>query len=325
MQTRRALLKSTAGITLAAGAAAALPSAVLAKAPIIGHQAAGFYRLKLGDYEVTALSDGTVAMPMAKIYEGIEEKDAEAYLAGYFQKNPTETSVNAFLVNTGDRLVLIDAGTGNVMGPSLGRIVANIEAAGYKTDEIDDVILTHIHADHSGGLTTANGERVFGNAVLHVNEREAQFWLQADEKAKADAGLGPQIVQAGKNIGPYREAGKFETFADNDAPIPGFASILRPGHTPGHSAIVVESRGEKIVFWGDIVHGDVLQYDRPDVTVEFDVDQKRAAATRAIAFAEAADRKYLVAGAHHAFPGIGHVRRDDTNYDWVPLLYSANY
>jgi glyoxylase-like metal-dependent hydrolase (beta-lactamase superfamily II) len=324
MQTRRALLKSTAGITLAAGAIAALPSSVLAKAPIIGRQAAGYYRLKLGDYEVTALSDGTVALPMAKIYEGIEEKDAEAHLAGVFQKNPTETSVNAFLVNTGERLVLIDAGTGDLLGPSLGKLVSNIEASGYKASEIDDVILTHIHADHSGGLTVGD-KRVFENAVLHVNEREARFWLKADEAAKADAGLGPQIIQAAKNIGPYIEAGKFETFGDDAAPLPGFGSVLRAGHTPGHSAITVESKGEKIVFWGDIAHGDVLQFDRPGVTVEFDVDQKQAAATRAIAFAEAADRKYLVAGAHHAFPGIGHVRRDETNYDWVPLLYSANY
>lgn len=324
MQTRRNLLKSTTGLALAAGTLSLLPSTVLAKAPIIGRQAAGYYRLKLGNYEITALSDGTVALPMAKIYEGIEEKDAETYLAGYFQKNPTETSVNAFLVNTGERLVLIDAGTGNLMGPSLGKLVSNIEAAGYRASEIDDVILTHIHADHSGGLSI-NGKPVFENAMLHVNEREERFWLKADAKAKADAGLGPQIAQAEAAVGPYIAAGRFKTFGDNAAPIPGFASVLRAGHTPGHSAIIVESKGETILFWGDIAHGDVLQYDRPEVTVEFDVDQKQAAATRAVAFAEAADRKYLVAGAHHAFPGIGHVRRDETNYDWVPLLYSANY
>lgn len=324
MQTRRALLKTSAGLTFAAGAIAALPSAVFAKAPIVGKQAAGYYRLKLGDYEVTALSDGTVTLPMAQIYEGIEEKDAETYLAGYFQKNPTETSVNAFLVNTGERLVLIDAGTGDLMGPSLGKLVANIEAAGYKASEIDDVILTHIQADHSGGLSR-NGRRVFENAVLHVNKREADFWLKADAAAKSNAVLGPQIAQAEAAVAPYIAAGKLETFADDAAPVPGFASVLRKGHTPGHSAILVENKGEKIVFWGDIAHGDVLQYDHPEITVEFDVDQKQAAATRAIAFAEAADQKYLVAGAHHAFPGIGHVRRDETNYDWVPLLYSANF
>jgi glyoxylase-like metal-dependent hydrolase (beta-lactamase superfamily II) len=324
MQTRRNLLKSSAGIALAAGVITALPSTVLAKAAIIGRQAASYYRLNLGDYEITALSDGTVKLPMAKIYRNIKETDAEAYLEGHFQAGDAETSVNAFLINTGEKLVLVDAGTGDLMGPALGKLVANIEASGYKTSEIDHVILTHIHADHSGGLVIG-GKRVFENAVLHVNQREADFWLKADAKAKVDKVLGPQIAQAEKCVGPYVEAGKFETFADDAAPIPGFGSVLHAGHTPGHSGIIVESKGEKIIFWGDIAHGDVLQFDQPEVTVDFDVDQKAAATSRAIAFAEAADQKYLVAGAHHAFPGIGHVRRDDSNYDWVPLVYKAGY
>jgi glyoxylase-like metal-dependent hydrolase (beta-lactamase superfamily II) len=320
MHTRRTLLKTTAGMALAAGTISVLPSAALAGAPIVGRQAPGYYRLKLGDYEVTALSDGTVDLPMAKIYEGIQEKDAEAHLAGYFQSNPTETSVNVYLVNTGDRLVLIDAGSGNLMGPALGKLVANIEASGYRADQIDDVILTHIHTDHSGGLSL-DGRRVFENATVRVNSREEDFWL----KGQAGDALENYVAEAKASVGPYIDAGRFETFADNAAPVPGFRSILRPGHTPGHSAIVVESNGETIVFWGDITHGDVLQYDRPEITVEFDVDQPQAAKTRAIAFAEAADEEYLVAGAHNAFPGIGRVRRDETNYDWVPLVYSASY
>lgn len=323
MPTRRSLLINAAGATLAAGAMTILPTVAFAKAPMVGKQAAGFYRMKLGDYEITALSDGTVKLPMSKIYKHIAESDAETYLTGHFQAGK-EISVNAYLINIGEKLVLIDAGTGALMGPSLGKLVSNIEAAGYRADQIDDVILTHIHADHSGGLV-ANGKRVFENAVLHVNQREADFWLKADTKAKADKVLGPQIAQAVQCVGPYIDAKKFETFADNAAPLPGFGSVLRAGHTPGHSGIIVESQGEKIVFWGDIAHGDVLQYDHPEVTVDFDVDQTTAAATRSLAFAEAADQKYLVAGAHHAFPGIGHVRRDETNYDWVPLVYSANY
>lgn len=324
MQTRRHLLKTTTGVALAAGAIAALPSAVFAKAPVIGKQAASFYRLKLGNYEITALSDGTVKLPMSKIYRNIPEQDAETYLENHFQSGESETSVNAFLVNTGEQLVLIDAGTGDLMGPALGKLVSNIEASGYRPADIDHVILTHIHADHSGGLVI-NGKRVFENAILHVNEREEKFWLKADAAAKADKTLGRQIEQAEKCVGPYAEAGKLKTFGDNAAPIPGFGSVLHAGHTPGHSGIIVESEGEKIIFWGDIAHGDVLQYDHPEITVDFDVDQKEAAKARAIAFADAADQKYMVAGAHHAFPGIGHVRRDETNYEWVPLVYKATF
>lgn len=321
MQTRRSLLKSTAAL----GLVTLLPAAALAKAPQIGTQAPGYYRMKLGDLEITALSDGTVALPMAQIYQGLSEVDIGAYLKGHFLTEPAEVSVNAYLVNTGARLVLIDAGTGQIMGPALGKLVSNIEAAGYRPDQIDDVILTHVHADHSGGLTGADGARIYANATLHVNATEAAFWLEASAEAKADATLGPQIAQAQLNLGPYVAAGRLRTFADDAAPLPGIGSILRAGHTPGHSALVLESNGERLVIWGDIAHGDALQYDQPQVTVSFDVDQAQAAATRALAFADAADQGYLVAGAHHAFPGIGHVRRDETNYDWVPLVYRATY
>jgi glyoxylase-like metal-dependent hydrolase (beta-lactamase superfamily II) len=321
MQTRRSLLKSTAALSLLG----ALPSAAFAKAPRIGTQAAGYYRIRLGDLEITALSDGTVALPMAQIYQGLSEAEIGAYLKGHFITEQSEVSVNAYLVNTGERLVLIDAGTGDIMGPSLGKLVANIEAAGYRADQIDDVILTHVHADHSGGLTTANGVRVYENAVLHVNATEAAFWLEASPEAAADVTLGPQIAQAHANLDPYVAADKFRTFADNASPLPNIGSVLRPGHTPGHSAIVLESGGEKLVIWGDIAHGDALQFDQPQVTVSFDVDQPRASETRALAFAEAADQAYLVAGAHHPFPGIGHIRRDELNYDWVPISYRASY
>jgi len=321
MQTRRSILKSTAAL----GLLAAFPGAAFAKAPLIGTQVPGYYRMRLGDLEITALSDGTVPLPMAQIYQGLSEADIGAYLNGHFITEQSELSVNAYLVNTSERLVLIDAGTGDIMGPSLGKLVAHIEAAGYRADQIDDVILTHVHADHSGGLTTADGARVYKNAVLHVNETEAAFWLEASPETAADATLGPQIVQAHANLDPYVAADKFRTFANNASPLPGIGSVHRPGHTPGHSAIVLESSGEKLVIWGDIAHGDALQFDQPEVTVSFDVDQSRAVATRALAFAEAADQAYLVAGSHHAFPGIGHIRRDETNYDWVPLSYRASY
>jgi glyoxylase-like metal-dependent hydrolase (beta-lactamase superfamily II) len=320
MQTRRNLLKSAAGIAGAAFALSQSPTVAFAKAPLVQAQVPGYYRFKFGAFEITALSDGTLPLPMAKVYEGIEETKAADYLAEHFQPSPNETSVNAFLINSGERLVLVDAGTGNLMGPLLGKLLRNIEASGYRADQIDDVIMTHLHTDHSGGLSV-DGKAVFKNALLHVNEREAEFWLGG----KADPALANYVKEAEDAVAPYVAAGRFKTFADNASPVDGFGTILLPGHTPGHSGIVLESDGQKILFWGDISHGELLQFDRPDVTVEFDVDQPAAAATRAKAFADAADGKYLVAGAHHTFPGIGHVRRDDSNYDWVPLVYSANY
>lgn len=321
MQTRRSILKSTAAL----GILAAFPLSTAAKAPLMAQQAPGYYRMRLGDWEITALSDGTVALPLTQIYQGLSEAEIGAYLKGHFVTDDTEVSVNAYLVNTGERLVLIDAGTGSIMGPSLGKLVTSIEDAGYRAEQIDDVILTHIHADHSGGLTTAEGARVYENAILHVNETEVAFWLEASPQAVADPVLGPQIAQAHANIDPYIAAKKLRSFANDASPLPGIGSIHRPGHTPGHSSIVLESQGEKLVVWGDIAHGDALQFDQPEVTVSFDTDPAHAMETRAQAFAEAADQGYLVAGAHHSFPGIGRIRRDETNFDWVPLTYKATY
>lgn len=319
MPSRRSILKSALSGLIAAPFVTS--SIALAKAPYAAVQAPGFYRLKIGSVEVTALSDGTVALPLAKLYTNTSGQHAKTALNDAFLPEIVPTSVNAFLVNTGERLILIDAGTGAYLGPSLGKLVSNIEASGYKLDDIDDVVLTHIHTDHSGGLIS-NGKRTFPNATLRINEREAKFWLSA-ANAKAATGIVKQhFGEADQCVTPYVKAGKFETFADNAAPVPGLRSILYAGHTPGHSAITLESEGQRIVFWGDITHGDILQFDEPGVAIEFDIDQKAAVAARDIAFKQAVEGKYLVAGAHIAFPGIGHVRKDSTNYDWLPVNYA---
>lgn len=319
MPSRRSILKGAFSGLIAAPLVA--PATALAKAPFAAIQAPGFYRLKVGSVEVTALSDGTIALPLAKLYTNTSQQHAQNALNDAFLPDSVPTSVNAFLVNTGERLVLIDAGTGNYLGPSLGKLASNIEASGYKRDDIDDVILTHIHTDHSGGLVS-NGQRTFPNATLRTNEREAKFWLSAANAEAATGIVKQHFGEAIQCVTPYVKAGKFETFADNAAPLPGLASILYAGHTPGHSAITLESEGRKIVFWGDITHGDILQFDEPGVAIEFDIDQKAAVAARDTAFREAVQGRYLVAGAHIAFPGIGHVRKDSTNYDWLPINYA---
>ncbi|WP_081159144.1 MBL fold metallo-hydrolase [Ensifer aridi] len=321
MLTRRGLIKSAAAL-VAAGTVSGGFTPALAKAPLQSFQAPGFYRMKLGSFELTALSDGTIPLPLPELYTNTDAEDARRALAAAFMGTPTDTSVNAFLVNTGERLVLIDAGTGAYLDGALGELVANLEAAGYKADQIDDIILTHIHTDHSGGLTI-KGKPVFANATIHVNKREHAFWMETPvESRPANVPLS-YFVEAHESLGPYAEAGRVRTFGDNARILPGIGSILRAGHTPGHSSIVVESAGAKIVFWGDITHGNVLQFDEPDVAIQFDTDQSEAIRAREAAFAHAADGKYLVAGAHIAFPGIGHVRRDSTNYDWVPVNYAS--
>ncbi|WP_058323386.1 MBL fold metallo-hydrolase [Sinorhizobium sp. GL28] len=318
MYVRRDVLKIAAGAT--ATSMFSMPSA-RAKAPLQRTQAPGFYRLPLGSLEVTALSDGTLELPLSKLYTHTTEEHARTVLAASFQAEPATVSVNAFLINTGERLVLIDAGTGSYLGPSLGKLLSSLGAAGYQADQVDEIILTHVHTDHSGGLSR-DGKCIFPKAVLHINRLEYEFWLETKEQDRPANVPSVQFKQARETVDPYINKGRLKVFEPNGQVFAGFGSILRPGHTPGHSSIVVGDSGKKIVFWGDITHGEIMQFDEPGVAIEFDVEQQGAIEARAAAFEDAARERYLVAGAHISFPGIGHIRRDDTNYDWVPLQYS---
>ncbi|MDP2698928.1 MBL fold metallo-hydrolase [Thalassospira sp.] len=326
MLSRRSMLKGSLA-ALAAGAASGsvfVPLLAQAKAPLAGTQAPGYYRMMLGDIEITALSDGTIALPFNELYLNTTPEHVDLALAAAFRGSPTHTSVNAYLVNFGERLVLLDAGTGDMFGPQLGKLPANLRAAGYAPDQIDDIVLTHIHTDHSGGLVL-NDQVVFPNAIVHAPRRDVDFWLDPAQKAAASDDLKPMFDQAVAACQPYIDAGRFKTFDDNAAPLPGLvSSTLRNGHTPGHSALTIESKGEKFVYWGDITHGDVLQFDEPGVAIAFDIDSDQAVRSRQAAFDEAVAEKYWIAGAHIAFPGIGHVRTDATNYDWVPMNYRAD-
>ncbi|XNY04703.1 MBL fold metallo-hydrolase (plasmid) [Sinorhizobium meliloti] len=322
MTTRRSVLKGTLSLMLAPTAMTTLaPAGAAAKAQQVKIQAPGYYRMMLGDFEITALFDGTAKFPAETLYAGAKDQVA-ALLAKAFLDSPVELSVNAFLVNTNERLVLIDAGAGGFFGPALGKLVPNLVAAGYQPEQIDDIILTHAHVDHLGGLVA--GEKiVFLNATVHLNQRDAGFWLSSANRDAAPEAKKEFFSMAVQALSPYRDSGRLKTFADEAEPVPGFKTVLHAGHTPGHSAVAMESKGQKLVFWGDITHGDVVQFEEPDVTIGFDEDPAAAASARDAAFAEAVKEGYLIAGAHTRFPGIGHVGTDSDKFDWVPLNYRA--
>lgn len=326
MISRREMLKGSLAAAAAIGTAGStifVPLRADAKAPLAGTQAPGYYRLMVGDVEVTALSDGTGQFPLADLYLNTTPEHARTALANAFQGTPTNVSVNAYLLNFGDRLVLLDAGTSDLMGPALGKLPANIIASGYHPDQIDDVIVTHIHPDHTGGLTLG-GNKVFKNATVHVPAKDAEFWLSAENREQAPEGSKAFFDQAVAALKPYGNSDTLKTFAPDAPALPGLVNTTyRPGHTVGHSALWIESKGEKFVYWGDITHGDILQFDEPDVAIAFDSDPDLAIKSREAAFAEAVTEKYLVAGCHIAFPGIGHVREDATMYDWVPMNYQT--
>jgi len=300
---------------------AALPLVSSAEAPMAGTQAPGFYRTHVGDFEVTVLSDGTLKLPVAQLLRGDAARNQQA-LRRAFLGEEVETSVNAFLVNTGSKLVLIDTGTGKAFGPTLGKLVASLRAAGYRPEQVDAVCITHMHADHVGGLV-ADGQRVFPNAVLRIDKRDTEYWLSEANMNAAPENMRDFFRAAIANVGPYAQSGQLRPFDGATEVAPGVRAQPAYGHTPGHTVYVIESKGEKLVLWGDLMHVAAVQFPDPSVTIQFDVDSERAAAARGRAFADAAQGGYLVGAAHLPFPGIGHLAADGAAYRFVPANYSS--
>ena len=291
-----------------------------AAAPQVKTSPPGVYRMMLGDFEVTALSDGTVALPFTTLLRGITKERAEGLLARSFLKDPIETSVNAFLINTGSKLVLIDAGAGTFFGPTLGRMPAALKAAGYQPDQVDEIYITHLHGDHVGGLL-ADGKVAFPNAVVRVEKGDADHWLSAAKRDAAPQDQRSAFEGAMAAIKPYADAGRFRPFEGDTTLIPGVRAIVTRAHTPGHAIYAVESKGQKLVLWGDLMHLGAVQFVDPMVTVEFDTDQKAAARERQKVFAGAAKEGHWVGAPHLPFPGIGHLRAEGKGYVFVPVNY----
>jgi glyoxylase-like metal-dependent hydrolase (beta-lactamase superfamily II) len=293
-----------------------------AEAPQVKTQAPGFYRVMLGEFEVTALSDGTVALPVDKLLTGTTAAKTQKALARSFLKTPLDTSVNGYLVNTGAKLVLIDTGAAGLFGPTLGNLITNLKAAGYQPEQVDEIYITHMHADHVGGLM-AGDKLAFPNATVRADKHDADFWLSQANLDKAPADAKGFFQGAMASLNPYVAAGKFKAFDGDTELVPGIKAVATRGHTPGHSIYKVESQGQTLVLWGDLMHVAAVQFAEPGVTIQFDTDSKSAALQRKRAYAEAAKRGYLVGSAHISFPGLGHVRAQGTGYEWLPVNYSG--
>lgn len=299
--------------------------AACAEAPVLKPQVKGFYQIMVGDFEVIALSDGAnkrlVEQQLQLLY-GNKEQIKDLLVRAY-PNEQIETTVNAFLINTGAKLVLIDAGNGRMGSQTMGKVIDNLRAAGYQPERIDEVYLTHMHGDHVGGLV-AGGERAFPKATVYANKSEAEYWL-SDSNLNAAPAEAKRTFQAAKTaIAPYINAGMFKTFEGDSHLSPGIRAKASLGHTPGHTAYSLESKGKTLVLWGDIIHVAAVQFDDLSVTIAYDSDKEEAAKTRQQILAEAAENGWLIGGAHLAFPGLGYVRTNHGNgYSFLPVDYPA--
>jgi len=315
----------------AAALLAALASVVgglipaLAAAPQHHDQVPGFYRLKVGDFEVTSLFDGPAVVETHWL-TGEKARLDGVVKALHNDPHLLDAADTGFLVNTGKQVILVDAGSGIWFGGgALGHLAGNLRSAGYTPEEVDLVLVTHLHSDHVGGLTTQEGNRVFPNAEIYVAKEESDFWLSPEIAANSPKERQPFFQSARAIAAPYIKAGKWRTFSGSGPIVDGMQVVPLHGHTPGHTGYEFSSKGQKILFWGDIIHAQRVQLQHPEVTAIFDIDPAAAAATRNQLLPKLAHEDVVIAGPHLLFPGLGRLHKAGSGYSWAPVAFTDQW
>ncbi len=311
--SRRHLLQG--GAAFAAGGLAGMPA--LAKAPMLGTQAPYWYRFKFGNAEATVVSDGPLPLgdPNAA-FLGLTKDEIARQLSGNYL--PLENAVleqNALIVNTGNQLVLFDTGMGTAkdFGPTTGKLLASMKAAGIDPKDIDAVVMSHGHIDHLGGNVGDDGKSNFPNAQFYIQQSDLEFWT--DEKL-AGGPLKSYLAQAKKNLLPVRDRVVF--FKDGQEFLPGITAIGAPGHTVGHTIFNIASGGKSMAYIGDLTHHPVLLMEKPLTEFAYDTDPKQAAQTRVKLLNMLANDKTPIVAYHFAWPGFGHVAKQGDGFRYFP-------
>ncbi|MEE7458280.1 MBL fold metallo-hydrolase [Methylorubrum populi] len=280
----------------------------------------GALRWNLGDLTVTALNDGWFQGSL-DLVTGIPKEEAGALQRAGFRPEAPVVTLNAFLVTgAGRKPVLIDSGYGHFGPATMGRVPAALALAGVEPEEIETVLLTHLHPDHAGGLVKQDGSAAYPNAELVVHADEAAHWLPDEALSRAPDEAKPYFENARKAVSPYNarlrrhEGGEL---------VPGITAVPLPGHTPGHCGMRIVSGDKSLLMWTDVVHMPAIQFKQPEAGVAFDVDGNQARATRKRVLDEVATERTFIAGSHLEFPALGYVARDGAGYRFVPALWVA--
>lgn len=324
---RRHLLAGVAAVG-AAAATGLRPTIANASVPPAGTQAPGFYRYKVGSFECTSINDGarTFPMPDKFVVNVPKEEAAAAGEAAYMPKGMVTVPFNPQLINTGSKLVLIDAGNGVAnLEPSkgaVGRTLQNLQAAGVDPKSIDVVLLSHLHPDHTNGIRLADGALAFPNAEIMVPGKDWEFWTSEDNAAKAES--NPMMKNFFANVkktfaGLESKVTKYDWGKEV---VTGITSIATPGHTPGHTSFAVASGDAKVLIQSDVTNIPEFFLRNPDWHVMFDTDAALAQATRHKFYDMAAAEKATVIGFHFTFPSVGHVEKDGAKYRLIPSAWN---
>jgi glyoxylase-like metal-dependent hydrolase (beta-lactamase superfamily II) len=269
-------------------------------------------RMQVGDVTVEGLSDGLLKTSVDLVL-GMDRAQA-AQLVGSADGS-VFIPVNNFLIRRGGKVIMIDAGAGNTMQPTLGKLPANLRAAGVPPESVTHIVMTHLHPDHANGLVDDAGAPHYPNAEIVLHETEAAFWMRPDGANDPDRVKGNR-ARTKINLKPYLE--RIRRVRDGEE-FSGFTPVLAPGHTPGHTCwLLAAGSGGGFMAFGDVVHLSAIQITHPDAALTYDLDKDRAIVSRKRILDMAASERLAIAGAHVNAPGFGYVVRKGLSFAFEP-------
>lgn len=315
--TRRQVLRDGTVALGSAAMASRLANAESAASKSSG-QNAGFYRLKIGAFTVTVLSDGFFTLPSTLLATNLAEAELKEFVkANHLGADTFRAQMNVVLVDTGERRVLIDAGSGGWPQPTTDRIAANLQAAGIELTTIDLVVLTHAHPDHLWGtVDTKAGTTRFRNARYVLSDAEWDFW--ADPARYGTFPEGWRGMIEGTQAAFKLIADRTTRIKPGAEIVSGIGTVASPGHTPGHMSVLLASNGEQALVTGDAITNQLISFARPDWKPGYDGDIEQAVQSRRRLLDQATTDRVLLLGYHLPFPGVGNVARDGAAYRWIP-------
>jgi glyoxylase-like metal-dependent hydrolase (beta-lactamase superfamily II) len=326
--TRRRMLVSTAATVAVSSIGRNFLSPAHAAAGFLGAAAPTHYRFKIGEFEITTILDAGAVIdgPWPIVGEDRPAAEVESLMRdNMLPEKKFQPGFTPTLVNTGSQLILFDTGNGAdgfIPRPLGGRLAKLLGSAGFSPEQVDLVVLTHGHPDHTGGLIE-NGQPLFPNARYVMGDVEYDFWASKDR------------LSVPQESNEYKWAKHFRA---NVVPLANRMTFVRPGgevalgihaleafgHTPGHLAFHIGNRNGQLLLWGDCAHHEVASLARPDWHAFFDMAKDKGAATRKRIYDLAATDRLVVVGYHMTFPSVGFVEKKDAGYHWLPVSYQLN-
>ena len=276
------------------------------------------YRRNVGQVSVATVHDGMLSTAFADIVSA-DPAACEALHRAAHRPMPPELSTNTFVLEDADRLMLVDAGCGNT-APAAGYQRDGLAMLGIAPEDVDVILMTHLHRDHAAGLLDSANGAVFPRAELMVHADDLAFWRDPASRAllrdsqKCDHDIATEVLRAYGDRIRSVEAGPV---------LPGISAVPTPGHTPGHTAWLIESEGDRLLIWGDVVHLPAIQFAHPEASVVYDLDSPAAAIARRRVLDMVATDGIPVAGVHLDFPCFGHVERRGSAFVYTPDIWTS--